>query len=541
MESDLPSVTALLREIDSAFNSDDVARQEDVTQLVQRQCAAQKIDRELSEFLKGRIEQGRAASLSRRMKAEPKASCSVAVGTILKNRFVMKEVIGTGGMGLVFKALDLFNEEAEDRDPYVAIKVLNDKFRQFPDALKSLQRESRKSKNLAHPNIVTVYDCDRDGDAIFMCMEYLRGSSLAKLIAEHPKGLEASSAIRILRQVANGLSYAHVNGIVHSDLKPGNIFITDSGRAKVIDFGISRAIRQAGDEDVTRFDPGSLNALTPAYASIEMIESGSDPDPRDDIFALGIIFYQMLTGRHPFNGWMATRAFREGLKPQRPATLTSRQWKGLQRALRFERAQRTSSVTQFIDDLRPPKFKFPNLSLGRLSFAKLSLPRFSFKINVYRGASIFALFGLALIGLFYLTQSSPPSFAPVEPPLAANSVVPATPPAPTPPAPQTPAPETKVAVTDTSILGRWCGDEGTLSVTPVAFKTNAGTPKQKAFAIYKIALADGIVTLMAETEDHHIAQTEFGDFSSSLDSMSELRTRVDSESWTEARHRFRRC
>jgi serine/threonine protein kinase len=332
------------------------------------------------------------------------------------------------------------------------------------------------------------------------------------------------------------LSYAHVNGIVHSDLKPGNIFITDSGRAKVIDFGISRAIRQAGDEDLTRFDPGSLNALTPAYASIEMIESGSDPDPRDDIFALGIIFYEILTGRHPFNGWMATRAFREGLKPQRPVTLTSRQWKGLQRALRFERAQRTSSVTQFIDDLRPPKFKFPRLSLGRLSFAKFSLPRFSFKINVYRVASIFALFGFALVGLFYLTQSSPPSFAPVKPPLAANSVVPATP-----PAPKTPAPETKVVVTDTSILGRWCGDEGTLSVTPVALKTNAGTPTQKTFAIYKIALAEGVVTLMAETENHHIAQTEFGDFSSSLDSMSELRTRVDSESWTEARHRFRRC
>jgi len=531
MERDLPSVVALLREIDSAFNSDDVARQDDVTQLVQRQCAAQKIDRELSEFLKGRIEQGRAASLSRRIKAEPTASCSVEVGTILKNRFVMKEVIGTGGMGLVFKALDLFNEEAEDRDPYVAVKVLNDKFRQFPDALKSLQRESRKSKNLAHPNIVTVYDCDRDGDAIFMCMEYLRGSSLAKLIAEHPKGLETSGAIRILRQVANGLSYAHVNGIVHSDLKPGNIFITDSGRAKVIDFGISRAIRQAGDEDLTRFDPGSLNALTPAYASIEMIESGSDPDPRDDIFALGIIFYEMLTGRHPFNGWMATRALRDGVKPQRPATLTFRQWKGLQHALRFERAQRTPSVTQFIDDLRPPKFKLPKLSLKNLPFIKLSPPRLFFKLSVYRVVSISALFGFAMIGLFYLMQSSPPSIAPVKPPMAANSVVPATP----------PAPETKVAVTETSILGRWCGDEGTLSVTPVALKTNAGTPTQKTFSIYKIALVGSVITLMSETERHHIAQTEFGDFSSSLDSMSELRTRVDSESWTEARHRFRRC
>ena len=104
---------------------------------------------------------------------------------VLKNRFVLEEVLGVGGMGIVYKARDLLKVEANDRDPYIAIKVLSDEFKSHPEAFISLQRESRKSQRIAHPNIVNVHDFDRDGDIVFMTMEYMDGKPLDSLIRQY--------------------------------------------------------------------------------------------------------------------------------------------------------------------------------------------------------------------------------------------------------------------------------------------------------------------------------------------------------------------
>lgn len=277
---------------------------------------------------------------------------SVDKHTVLKGRFVLEELLGAGGMGVVYKAKDLLKIEAQDRDPYVAIKVLIDEFKAHPEAFIALQRESRKTQRIAHPNIVTVYDFDRDGDTVFMTMEYLDGKPLDKLIAQHRRvGLPQDEAIKIIEGMCAALVYAHGQNIIHSDFKPGNIFVSNKGIAKVIDFGIARAVakvehREESVDDRTVFDAGNLGALTPAYASLEMLE-GKTPDVRDDIYALGCIAYELFTGDHPFNRVHADEAKRQKLKPKKIQGMNKRQWRAIERALAFDRENRTQSVEFF--------------------------------------------------------------------------------------------------------------------------------------------------------------------------------------------------
>lgn len=294
--------------------------------------------------------------------AEAPAERMKGVGDTLNGRFVLEECIGFGGMGTVYKALDLRKLEAADRHPYIAIKVLNVQFQGHPKSLIALQREARKAQTLAHANIVSVYDFDRDGSMVYVTMEYLPGKSLGQLLrAPDFRALPFEEAMKIVRGMGKALAYAHERGFVHCDFKPANVILTDSGGVKVIDFGIARVFQKAEEApDVTVFDPGSLGALTPAYASPEMLEN-REPDPRDDIYALGCITYELLTGRHPFNRLSATQARDGGLRPQRPPGLGHKQWRALRCALSFQREQRTPSVNQFLHDIgaeetwhRPP-------------------------------------------------------------------------------------------------------------------------------------------------------------------------------------------
>ncbi|WP_334189577.1 serine/threonine protein kinase [Noviherbaspirillum sp.] len=274
------------------------------------------------------------------------------IGESLNGRFVLEECIGFGGMGTVYKALDLRKLEASDRNPYIAIKVLNVQFRGHPKSLIALQREAKKAQTLAHPNIVAVYDFDRDGTTVYLTMEYLDGKPLSHML-RNPEftGMAFDNAMRIVAGMARALAYSHERGFVHCDFKPANVIVTEKGEIKVIDFGIARVFRTPVVEtEVTVFDPGSLGGLTPAYASTEMLEH-RDPDPRDDIYALGCITYELLTGRHPFDRLTATQARNAGMKPQRPKNLNNAQWRGLRNAMAFERDARTPTVMRFLEDM----------------------------------------------------------------------------------------------------------------------------------------------------------------------------------------------
>lgn len=274
------------------------------------------------------------------------------VGDTLNSRFVLEECVGFGGMGTVYKALDLRKLEASDRNPYVAIKVLNVQFRGHPKSLIALQREAKKAQTLAHPNIVAVYDFDRDGSTVYLTMEYLSGKPLSRTLrATGFTGMPLADALPIINGMGKALAYAHERGFVHCDFKPANVILTDQGHVKVIDFGIARVFqKKEEDAEATVFDPGSLGALTPAYASPEMLEH-LVPDPRDDVYALACITYELLTGRHPFDRLSATQARHAGMKPQRPKHLGYLQWRALQTALSFERELRTPSVSRFLEEM----------------------------------------------------------------------------------------------------------------------------------------------------------------------------------------------
>jgi serine/threonine protein kinase len=276
-------------------------------------------------------------------------------GSVIKNRFVLDQRLGEGGMGVVFKARDLRKEEARDRDPYLAIKFLNSEFRRHPEALMALQRETRRAQALAHPNIVTVYDFDRDGTLIYMTMEYLEGEPLDRFIQRHPQGVRFKEAWPIIEGCSRALAYAHERGVVHADFKPGNVFVIDERRVKVLDFGIARAVQHHGVDPTqgTRFDAGSLGALTPAYASPEMLLN-EQPDPRDDVYALACVTYELLTGRHPFNGATAVKAAHDAMPVKRMPGMSRRQHRALVRGLAFRQSDRAKSVEAFLDEIAGP-------------------------------------------------------------------------------------------------------------------------------------------------------------------------------------------
>ena len=289
----------------------------------------------------------------------------LARGSVVKERFVLEEELGRGGMGIVFKARDLRKDEAQDRNPWVALKLLNDEFRRHPESLKALQRESRKAQHLAHANVVTVYDFDRDGGNVFMVMELLEGESLDTLIRDNEgSGLGVEKALRLTRDLCRAMAYAHEQGVVHSDFKPANAFLTKDGVVKVFDFGIARAAKRADNVSgsTTLFDPGTLGALTPTYASCEMIE-GLEPDSRDDVYAMACVVYELLTGKHPFNRSSAVEARDKRMTAKRPRGLKRYQWRAIQHGLQFSRENRTASAQQFLSELMPKKRR-PTVHIG---------------------------------------------------------------------------------------------------------------------------------------------------------------------------------
>ncbi|HKQ12187.1 MAG TPA: bifunctional serine/threonine-protein kinase/formylglycine-generating enzyme family protein [Steroidobacteraceae bacterium] len=271
----------------------------------------------------------------------------------LVSRFGLVELAGEGGMSRVYKAVDLRMVEAGTDDPHVAVKVLNIPFENVNDAMALLHREMRHLQDLVHPNIVRVFDCNRDGDTVFMTMEFLAGRTLTSQVrAQGFAGVDEAIALPVIRSIAAALEFAHGKRVVHGDLTPGNVMLADSGVVKVIDFGIARIIADPVGTFMGRASAraDAITGVTPAYASPQQIENRG-VDFRDDVYSLGCIVWELLTGSHPFNRKQSTLARDAGDKLERHARLTTRQYRALAHALQFDRAARTPSVRQFMDEL----------------------------------------------------------------------------------------------------------------------------------------------------------------------------------------------
>jgi hypothetical protein len=277
-----------------------------------------------------------------------KSVTRVQVGSVLRDRFLLQEEVSGGSMGTVFKALDRRLAEAGSEQQSVAIKVLSPQLADDGHALRALQQEAAKTRCLVHPHIVRFIDLDRDDDLYFLILEWLEGRTLADILdSADSRSIDVEAAFRIVRQIGDALDYAHRCGIVHADIKPGNIMIMPNGDAKLFDFGVARVRQQQLAND---FDPGVLGAITPAYSSMQVL-GGEEPVAADDVFSLACLLYRLVAGYRVFGPRNAAEASLAGMAPQKPQGIADEQWKVLKKALSYSRVTRFESVRAFIDAL----------------------------------------------------------------------------------------------------------------------------------------------------------------------------------------------
>jgi serine/threonine-protein kinase len=210
------------------------------------------------------------------------------IGKRISGRYKLLEVIGDGGMAIVYRAVDLIL----DRD--VAVKILRTEFSDDEEFIRRFRREAEAATSLDHPNIVSIFDVGEEDNIYFIVMEYVQGKTLKQYIKEHDR-LSVEQSIDIIRQIASGMAVAHDHGIIHRDIKPHNILLNSHGTAKVTDFGIALAITSA---TITHTNSvlGSVHYFSPEQAR------GGLATGKSDIYSLGIVLYEMVTGRVPFTG-----------------------------------------------------------------------------------------------------------------------------------------------------------------------------------------------------------------------------------------------
>jgi serine/threonine protein kinase len=271
----------------------------------------------------------------------------IGIGDLLRGRYQIKSILGKGGTGMVFEAADLYRIETPEAGQRVALKVLHTQVSDKSDRSSDLQREFQILQSLSHPNIVRVHDYDRDGDLAFLTMEYLRGLSLFGLLsARNHAPLVRAYSLAIIRDVGTALAHAHSKGVVHGDLNPGNIFITNEGDVRVLDFGAAHS--PSAGPVVSLSESDGMPIATPRYASVQVLE-GKRADARDDIHALACIAYLLLAGKHPFDEKTALAAQGEKLRPARPPGLAHKEWQALKLGLAFDRERRPANVEEWLD------------------------------------------------------------------------------------------------------------------------------------------------------------------------------------------------
>lgn len=260
---------------------------------------------------------------------------------LLAGRFEICARVGKGGIGEVYLARDLRRIEAGHDDPRVAIKIIQRQHSACPDAIRSLQREAVNAQCLVHPGIRRVYELDRERQRFFLVMEWLDGETLAARLDRTKGRPMAADAFRaVLLQIASALSFAHRHGIVHGDIKPGNVFMSVHGDIKLLDFGHTEGIAS-----ITSPEPF---AITRGYSSIE-VHHGGQPEIRDDVYSLAVMAYRMFAGRRPFGRHTAVEAEALGLKPDRLSRMSPRQWRALQAGLALRREDRLATVLELCD------------------------------------------------------------------------------------------------------------------------------------------------------------------------------------------------
>lgn len=265
------------------------------------------------------------------------------IGQILNDRYMITEVIGVGGMAYVYKAFDKVCNRV------VAVKILKDEFMSDAQFRRRFTNESKAITMLSHSNIVDVYDVSLEGDSLYIVMEYIDGITLKEYMEK--KGiLSGAEAIHFIRQILKGLSHAHERGIVHRDIKPHNIILLKDGTIKITDFGIAR-LTKFDTQTISDMTIGSVHYISPEQAS------GDRTDERSDIYSVGIILYEMLTGTLPFEAdtAVAVALMQVQAQPELPTELNPELAQGLEdiilKAIMKDPAMRYQSAGSILADV----------------------------------------------------------------------------------------------------------------------------------------------------------------------------------------------
>ncbi len=281
---------------------------------------------------------------------------------ILCGRYQLEDVLGAGGMSVVYRARDLLHEQHGEPDPYLAVKLLNDEFVDAPDADVLLYSEFALTRHLRHPNVIRLhaFEVEPECQRAFVTQELMRGIGLDKLLTEQPTGLCVDELQRVAVPLLDALAYSHERGVLHGDLKPSNLMLTDDG-PRIFDFGLGRTL-QGVLTGLPKLSRERFKAWTPGYAAPELLE-GAQLSTRTDVFAMGCVLYELACGKPPFPQMLATQAKAERLwaKLRPPANLPIRFWPALRLALALDADIRTITPRELHD-------AFSTIPIGRMQF-----------------------------------------------------------------------------------------------------------------------------------------------------------------------------
>lgn len=265
----------------------------------------------------------------------------------LNDRYRLERLLGIGGMGAVYCAHDALRAQFGDPQPYVAIKLMNDSHASSPDANALLFSEFALTQHLHHPHVIRLYDyaVDESSQRGFISMEWLQGAPLDRVIAECPQGVAWDPLQPLALAMLDALAHAHVHGVVHGDLKPGNLMLGDNG-LRLFDFGLA-ASKDARWLGLPRLQRERIAAWTPGYAALELLE-GNEISQASDLYALACVLYELAGGQHPYHHRSAEQAKVERLDRTltRPPNLPPACWPALQLALKINPIARRISLQE---------------------------------------------------------------------------------------------------------------------------------------------------------------------------------------------------
>ncbi|WP_248803777.1 serine/threonine-protein kinase [Pseudomonas sp. MWU13-2100] len=285
------------------------------------------------------------------------ASPTTPLPEVLSGRYRLEGLLGAGGMGMVYRARDLLQEQYGEPDPFVAIKLLREDVADCPDGGALLYSEFALTRHLVHPHVVRVhtFEVDTRSQQAYFSMELIRGMPMDQLLCERPLGMPWHELRGIVLAMLDALAHAHARGVLHGDIKPSNVILGEKG-VRLFDFGLGQAM-DGVLPGLPQLKRSRFNAWTPGYAAPELFD-GAPLSPASDVYAAACVIYELAGGKHPYRRPTAQQALEQPLayRLERPRNLPRKCWPALRTALSLEADARRISIQDLHHVIRSEPF-----------------------------------------------------------------------------------------------------------------------------------------------------------------------------------------